>query len=95
MSPSGPKSEVTRRPRFGRDRVKSGHNADLAEVKRLTHNGHSEALTGFFRLAQIKLAGIWAQRCWRRLCSGRDCTSVSYGRWRSRRKPASTAACHL
>jgi len=45
-----------------------------------THNGHSEALTGFFRLAQITLAGIWAQRCWRRLCSGQDCTSVSYGR---------------
>ena len=33
----------------------------------MTHNGHSEALTGSFRLAQIKLAGIWAQRCWRRL----------------------------
>jgi hypothetical protein len=32
-------TEVTRRPRFGRDRVKSGHNSDIAEVKRLTRSG--------------------------------------------------------
>jgi hypothetical protein len=32
-----PATEVTRRPRFGRDRVKSGHNSDIAEVKRVTH----------------------------------------------------------
>ena len=31
-----PEAEVTRRPRFGRDRVKSGRNSDIAEVKRLT-----------------------------------------------------------
>jgi len=31
-----PETEVTRRPRFGRDRVKTGHNSDIAEVKRLT-----------------------------------------------------------
>ena len=30
-------TEVTKRPRFGRDRVKSGHNSNIAEVKRLTH----------------------------------------------------------
>jgi hypothetical protein len=29
---------VTRRPRLGRDRVKSGNNSDIAEVKRLTHS---------------------------------------------------------
>jgi hypothetical protein len=29
-------TEVTRRPRLGRDRVKSGNNSDIAEVKRLT-----------------------------------------------------------
>jgi hypothetical protein len=33
-----PETEVTRCPRFGRDRVKSGHNSDIAEVKRLTPN---------------------------------------------------------
>ena len=27
-------TEVTKRPRFGRDRAKSGHNSDIAEVKR-------------------------------------------------------------
>jgi hypothetical protein len=32
-----PEIEVRRRPRFGRDRVKSGRNSDIAEVKRLTH----------------------------------------------------------
>jgi hypothetical protein len=26
-------TEVTRRPRFDRDRMKSGHNSDIAEVK--------------------------------------------------------------
>ena len=31
-----PETEVPRRPRFGRDRVESGHNSDIAEVKRLT-----------------------------------------------------------
>jgi hypothetical protein len=31
-----PETEVTRRPRLGRDRVKSGNNSDIAEVKRLT-----------------------------------------------------------
>jgi hypothetical protein len=29
---------AARRPRFGRDRVKSGHNSDIAKVKRLTLN---------------------------------------------------------
>jgi hypothetical protein len=33
-----PEAEVTRRPRFGRDRVKSGRISDIAKVKRLTHN---------------------------------------------------------
>jgi hypothetical protein len=28
-----PETEVTRRPRFDRDRMKSGHNSDIAEVK--------------------------------------------------------------
>jgi hypothetical protein len=36
-----PETEVTRRPRFGRDRVKSRHNSDIAEVKRMTHICHS------------------------------------------------------
>jgi hypothetical protein len=35
-----PEAELTRDPRFGRDRVKSRHNSDIAEVKRLTHLGH-------------------------------------------------------
>jgi hypothetical protein len=35
-----PETEVTRRPRFDRDRVKSGHNSGIAEVKRLTHLPH-------------------------------------------------------
>jgi hypothetical protein len=34
----GPEAELTRDPRFGRDRVKSGHNSDIAEVKRLPHS---------------------------------------------------------
>ena len=31
-----PETEVPRCPRFGRDRVESGHSSDIAEVKRLT-----------------------------------------------------------
>ena len=36
-------TEVTRRPRFGRDRVKSGHNSDIAEVTRMTPLRHQFA----------------------------------------------------
>jgi hypothetical protein len=35
-----PEAELTRHPRFGRDWVKSGHNSDVAEVKRLTQLRH-------------------------------------------------------
>jgi hypothetical protein len=36
-----PETEVPRSPRFGRDRVESRQNSDIAEVKRLTHTGAS------------------------------------------------------
>jgi hypothetical protein len=37
---SWPETEVRRRFRFDRDRVKSGHNSDIAKVKRLTQLCH-------------------------------------------------------
>ena len=40
------KREVARRPRFGRDRVESGHNSDFAEVKRLTPERTSPTSSG-------------------------------------------------
>ena len=39
-----PETEVTRRARFGRDRAKSGHNSDIAEVKRLTRSENPPSL---------------------------------------------------
>jgi hypothetical protein len=33
---------MPRRPRFGRDRVVSGHGPDTAKVKRLTLTGHPD-----------------------------------------------------
>jgi hypothetical protein len=41
-----PETEVSKRPRFGRDRVESRHNSDIAEVRRLTHHGHEKAKVG-------------------------------------------------
>ncbi len=35
MSLIGPETEVPQCPRFGRDRVESGHNSQIAQVKRL------------------------------------------------------------
>ena len=35
-----PETEVMKRPRSGRDWVKSGHNSDIAKVKRLTRLCH-------------------------------------------------------
>jgi hypothetical protein len=43
-----PETEVTRRPRFGRDRMKSGHNSDIAEVKRLTAKTRSVSRAPLF-----------------------------------------------
>jgi hypothetical protein len=59
-----PKTEVTRRPRFGRDRVKSGHNSDIAEVKRLTLCGHPGAfkngeLRGIFHTQARRKLEFW------------------------------------
>jgi hypothetical protein len=39
----GPKAEVARRSRFGRDQGNSRHNSDITEVKRLTLKRHFAA----------------------------------------------------
>jgi hypothetical protein len=40
MSAKWPETELLKPPLFGRYSVKSGHNSDIAEVERLTHNGN-------------------------------------------------------